>query len=385
MKQRLSQGNNSFFQTPGGQSDYGTSSPETNPYGYIDHVVKSDETLGMVAKKYGISKDAIIKANSGKNGQWNKYDRSKNWLYKGESLKIPISSKEQYDIELIKRWVADEGASKSTSKTQTRPKAHRSPESRPSNMHTLDISKMQHHKKAPDFPNLKALAADKWHKVGEYGECSPEDLKDIEVYVFYIPDFMSQSRKLANDAFKSYGYGKVAMGYMKDAETFIKLWEQMDGSPEIIMLNTHGKNQSITTGHGEGGQQFTATGDKETNIYGTPCYNISDLPDPKSDLTGTLLHLNSCHSNDTEPKAHLEGDHRQGDLKGTMHTAAEAFLRRFPFEEVRATKESVNYTQWFEAFSEEWEIGDPYPVDETWEFMSLDSKRNIIIREEEID
>jgi hypothetical protein len=91
-----------------GTYQYGNASSGTNPYGYIDHVVQEGETLGDLEKKYGVSKEDIIKANSSDGGQWGKYDRSKEWLYKGETIKIPIATKQQYDIELIKRWVEEQ-------------------------------------------------------------------------------------------------------------------------------------------------------------------------------------------------------------------------------------------------------------------------------------
>ena len=53
------------------------------------HTVKKGETLSSLSKKYGVSQQAIIDANSGDNGQWSKKDRSQNWLYSGETLIIP--------------------------------------------------------------------------------------------------------------------------------------------------------------------------------------------------------------------------------------------------------------------------------------------------------
>lgn len=58
----------------------------------VEHTVGSGESLEQLSEKYGVSQDEIIKANSGEGGQWGQKDRTgkhKNWIYEGETLKIP--------------------------------------------------------------------------------------------------------------------------------------------------------------------------------------------------------------------------------------------------------------------------------------------------------
>jgi hypothetical protein len=345
---------------------YGNPSSDTNPYGYIDHVVKEGETLGDLAKKYGTSEEKIIAANNGENGQWGKYDRSKGWLYKGETLKIPVKQEKEQEY--------------------TGPTYQWSIPSPPPSSTRLEMGDYVH---GYLYDHL-VEDRDVWQNMAGTNALSEEELENIEVYIFYVDDFESQSRKLGRDAVEEFGSDRVAITEMPNAERFSELWGQMRGTPSIIMINTHGKNQSITTGHGSAEEQLTATGNGETNISETKVMDIQDLPIPHADLSGTQLQLNSCHSNDTEPNAHLEGDHHQGDLKGTKQTAARAFLETFGFREVRGTKEAVNYVDWYNTgwwygIDDDWEQGDPYPDNGEWEFISIDENGNVITNTQEID
>lgn len=223
-----------------------------------------------------------------------------------------------------------------------------------------------HHKndteKVKSLMDLKPLNSKKWHSPSPAKELTIMELDGIAVYVFYVPDFTDQAQDEINECINIYGRERVAVGFMKDASTFSALWGSMRGRPRIVIIDTHGKNQSITTGRGDAMQQLTSTGNGRTNISGTEVMNIQDLPVPVADFSRTQLQLNSCHSNDTEPNAHLEGDHRQGALAGTQNTVAQAFLRTFGFANVRATIGAVNYGY----FSLE-----PYPQNKIWQFLSL--------------
>lgn len=107
-----------------------------------------------------------------------------------------------------------------------------------------------------------------------------------------------------------------------------------------VLIMTHGKNQSINVGDG---QQFTATGDGKTNIFRSPAPNIQDLPEPTGNIERAMLYMYSCHSADTNPNPHGNGDHQQGALLGTKRPIAYVFAQRFKFYGVQGTSESVNY------------------------------------------
>jgi len=52
------------------------------------YTVEKDETLGGLAKKWEVSTEEIIEANKDTES-WKSKDRSKNWIYEGETLNIP--------------------------------------------------------------------------------------------------------------------------------------------------------------------------------------------------------------------------------------------------------------------------------------------------------
>ncbi len=200
-----------------------------------------------------------------------------------------------------------------------------------------------------------------------------EKLEKVKVYVFFLNDFVSQTEKLVGDLMKKqmYSEGEIAISEITNVTDFKKAWSLMNGSPELVVINSHGKNQSLNAGH-ESKDQLTATGDGLTNISGTKVGNIQDLSSPKADFSQTNLQLNTCHANDTKPEEH-DG---QGALKGTKHTLAQAFLAKFKFKSVRASKDSVGYIHslnsgWYWGISDHWEVGDPYPEDSKWDHLSL--------------
>jgi len=363
MRKKLFQPTDFKLDHSGASCDYGTVNSETNPYNeFIKHKVKYGETLEDLAKRYGISKEAIIKANNGKGGVWGKQDRSKNWLYTGETLEIPIKAKK------------DKGGQKQSFPNYEWPEPELKTDS------VLFTGDYVHGHLYEHILEDR----DVWQNMTGTAGYSTRALEEIEVYIFYVNDFSSQSLKLGWDAVDLFGADRVAITEMPSASRFAELWQQMRGDPKIVMINTHGKNQSITTGDGQGDQQLTATGNGLTNIKETKVMNIQDLPDSQANLMNTVLLLNSCHSTDTQREAHLEGDHHQGALSGSMQTAAEAFLRRFNFRTVRGTQEAVNYTHrynsgWWWGIDDQWEVGDPYPDNNEWQFLSIGENGELII------
>ncbi|VBB45384.1 hypothetical protein TRIP_D300213 [uncultured Paludibacter sp.] len=170
-----------------------------------------------------------------------------------------------------------------------------------------------------------------------------ENLKNVQVYIFYSDDFSGQAMKQYDEAVEKYGAGSVALSNTGSTEGFSTDWGNMQGDVNSVMIMTHGKNQSIAVGK-EGKDQITATGDGATNIKGTEVPNVQDLPQPKANLSNATLYMYSCHSADNEPKAHGQGDHAQGELKGSKKPIAQVFSEIFNFQNVQGTKGSVNYT-----------------------------------------
>ncbi len=171
-----------------------------------------------------------------------------------------------------------------------------------------------------------------------------DDLQKVKVYIFHDNDFKDQALVQYNDAVEKYGEGSVALSNTGTTNGFAQDWSDMDGDIKEVMIMTHGKNQSIKPGEG---QQFTATGDGLTNISGSDAPNIQGLSQPKGNIKQANLLMYSCHLADAEPKAHGEGDHRQGDLKGTSQPIAKVFAQTFPFQSVRGTSGSVNYNSFW--------------------------------------
>jgi RHS repeat-associated protein len=167
-------------------------------------------------------------------------------------------------------------------------------------------------------------------------------LKNVKVYIFHDNDFAEQAMVQYDEAVKKYGEGAVALSNTGTTEGFAEDWGNMAGTPEIVDIMTHGKNQSINV-NTETNAQFTATGNGETNISGAAAPNVQGLPKPKATLTNTILNMFSCHSADAEPKAHGEGNHAQGDLKGTGKPIAQVFSETFGFKKTFGTAGSVNF------------------------------------------
>ena len=187
------------------------------------------------------------------------------------------------------------------------------------------------------------------------------DTKNIKKFIFYSKDFSKQAKVQYNDGIKKYGAGSVAMSQTSTTQAFSEDWKNMNGT-EIseVLIMTHGKNQSILVGEG---QQFTATGDGKTNISRSPAPNIQDLPQPTGNIENAMLYMYSCHSADTNPHPHGEGDHQQGALLGSQRPIAYVFAQYFKFYGVQGTSESVNYHYGLmDLFSPSSDYLQPYPA-----------------------
>jgi len=194
---------------------------------------------------------------------------------------------------------------------------------------------------------------------------SGDALNNVQVYIFHDNDFNEQAMLQYNQAVEEFGAGAVALSNTGTTKGFTTDWGNMSGNIDKVMIMTHGKNQSIAVGSG---QQFTATGDGKTNISSSDAPNIQDLPTPAGNIKSAQLLMYSCHSADKNPVAHGEGDHRQGDLKGTGKPIARVFAESFSFQSVQGTQGSVNYNSFFTNGTPAWSDSymQPYPEDGTW-------------------
>ncbi|BEV03437.1 RHS repeat-associated core domain-containing protein [Chryseobacterium gambrini] len=116
-------------------------------------------------------------------------------------------------------------------------------------------------------------------------ELNNKQLQNVKAYIFYDDDFSDQAMVQYNEAVEKYGEGSVALSNTGTTEGFAEDWGNMQGSPEQVLIMTHGKNQSINVDT-DTNAQFTSTGDGKTNISGKAAPNIQDLPTPKADLRG---------------------------------------------------------------------------------------------------
>ena len=109
----------------------------------------------------------------------------------------------------------------------------------------------------------------------------------------------------------------------------------------LVIIMTHGKNQSIALGT-DPAEQITSTNTGKTNITNRDAVNVQDLPQPKVDMSEALLLMLSCHSADEEENAHGEGEHRQGPLMGSKENIAKAFSKSFNFKSVTQVSQVKN-------------------------------------------
>ncbi len=193
------------------------------------------------------------------------------------------------------------------------------------------------------FVDPDGMQADDWRdKNGK--EMTSKQLQDVKVYIFYNPTpngkdggFPSQTMQQYSEYEKQYGKGSVAISDAMTEQAFAQDWGDMQGSPEIIAMNHHGTNQALhlnTDPDGnpatKDGEYIVSTDNGKTSLSGTPGTKVSDLPDPKGDISNATLLLNTCNSNNTTSM-------KPGS------TLAAAFSKDTGVGSVRGTNKKVNF------------------------------------------
>lgn len=203
----------------------------------------------------------------------------------------------------------------------------------------------------------------------------------MKVYIFHDDNFLDQAMVQYDEAIKKYGEGGVALSNTGTTEGFATDWGNMDGTPAEVDIMTHGKNQSLNL-NTDTNAQLTSTGDSKTNGKGTKAINIQDLPKPKATLATTTLNMYSCHSADSQKKAHGEGDHKQYDLKGTGKPIAQVFSETFGFKKTYGTAGSVNYNSFLtnQTLPSSNNYYKPYPENGHWVYYNTPAPANSIPR-----
>ena len=198
-----------------------------------------------------------------------------------------------------------------------------------------------------------SMAPDDWRdKSGK--KISSDQLKNVQVYIFYNPDalggFGDQTMQQYADYEKKYGKGSVALSDAMTEQDFAQDWGDMEGTPSEIVMNHHGSNQQLHLNIDPDnnlktldGEYIVSTNNGKTNSSQTPGKKISDLPDPKADISKATLFLNTCNSNNPEASPMTAGT-----------TLAKGFSRYTGVGSVRGTNKKVNFnssgqatTQWY--------------------------------------
>lgn len=153
------------------------------------------------------------------------------------------------------------------------------------------------------------------------------------------------------DAEKKYGKGSVAMSNVTTIQEFAQDWHDMaSGNIKEVNLNYHGGPQTINLDWRES-QYLTSTETGKTP-RNNPAMNVSDLPTPSGNISGSQLNINSCQSNNTN-----------ADLMGSGKTIAQSFRDNTAFMSIRTTAQPVSY---FYLFSHD----RPHPSDDSdWQFL----------------
>lgn len=185
-------------------------------------------------------------------------------------------------------------------------------------------------------------------------ELSSSQLKNVKVYIFYNPNnvdgFKDQTMQQYREYEKKFGKGSVALSDAMTEKDFAQDWGDMEGKPSEIVMNHHGSNQQLHLNidpdnniKTKDGEYIVSTDNGKTNTSQTPGKKISDLPDPKADISGTTLCLNTCNSNNPNSAPMTAGT-----------TLAKGFSRDTQVGQVRGTNKKVNFnsegqatTQWY--------------------------------------
>jgi RHS repeat-associated protein len=180
-------------------------------------------------------------------------------------------------------------------------------------------------------------------------------LKKVKIYILYngmasAPagqegGFYDQTMKQYAAYEAQYGKGSVVISDAVTETQFAKDWGNMDGNPLKVVINHHGSNQALHLNHAKD-EYITSTGDGTTNILHNPGTEVTQLPQPKANLSEAVLEVNSCHSN--------EKDEYFLPKTVSQKTLAKSFADGFQFKFVRATSGSVNFsddgsatTEWY--------------------------------------
>ncbi|WBZ96444.1 hypothetical protein PGH12_04675 [Chryseobacterium wangxinyae] len=185
-------------------------------------------------------------------------------------------------------------------------------------------------------------------------ELSSDQLKKVKVYIFYNPNvadgFGDQTMQQYDEYEKKFGKGSVALSDAMTEQDFAQDWGDMEGKPSEIVMNHHGSNQQLHLNIDPDNNQDTfdgeyivSTNNGKTNLTGTQGKKISDLPDPKADISKATLFLNTCNSNNPDDSPMTAGT-----------TLAKGFSRDTGVDKVRGTNKKVNFnssgqatTQWY--------------------------------------
>ncbi|MES2727910.1 MAG: RHS repeat-associated core domain-containing protein [Bacteroidota bacterium] len=173
---------------------------------------------------------------------------------------------------------------------------------------------------------------------------SGEKLKNVKVYIFYNSKpsatqpgqeggFYDQTMKQYLVYEAQYGKGSVVLSDANTEKEFKTDWGNIDGAPEKVVINHHGSNQAIHLDH-RNEEYITSTGNGLTNILKNEGTDISQLPQPKANLSGSVLEINSCHSNEKDMFS---------EKSQSKKTLAKAFADGYGFQYVRGTSGSVNF------------------------------------------
>ncbi len=191
-------------------------------------------------------------------------------------------------------------------------------------------------------------------------ELSEDQRKEVKVYIFYDSTangkdggFGEQTKAQYEKYVKEYGEGSVALSDAKTESEFSEDWGDISGSPDKIVINSHGTNQALhldSNPDGDSktkdGQYIVSTDDGKTNVSGTPGTKISDLPKTKGDISNTTLCLNTCNSNNPSATTMTPGT-----------TLAAGFSRDTDVGTVRGSNKKVNISESTGKASTQWYYG----------------------------
>ncbi|WP_080778609.1 RHS repeat domain-containing protein [Chryseobacterium phocaeense] len=198
-------------------------------------------------------------------------------------------------------------------------------------------------------------------------ELSSDQLKKVKVYIFYNPNtldgFADQTMQQYAEYEKKFGKGSVALSNAMTEQDFAQDWGDMEGKPSEIVMNHHGSNQQLHLNidpdnnlKTKDGEYIVSTNNGKTNSSQTPGKKISDLPEPKADISKATLCLNTCNSNNPNASPMTAGT-----------TLAKGFVKDTGVGQVRGTNLKVNFNSSGQATTQ-WYYGG------VWQYLKKDQK-----------